>query len=114
MLQNKSKGGFFYGKTNENRQYKLSGKLINSFLLPNIGQSLFIQLELVYMSYFLTDLCGFDLGVVTFILTSTAAVDLVWVFVTGIVIEKMRVQEAGKIQSMVYYLHSCHPGVFLL
>ena len=38
---------------------KLSGKLINSFLLPNIGQSLFIQLELVYMSYFLTDLCGF-------------------------------------------------------
>ena len=37
---------------------KLSGKLINSFLLPNIGQSLFIQLELVYMSYFLTDLCG--------------------------------------------------------
>ena len=75
---------------------KLSGKLINSFLLPNIGQSLFIQLELVYMSYFLTDLCGFDLGVVTFILTSTAAVDLVWVFVTGIVIEKCEFRKLGK------------------
>ena len=31
------------------------------------------------MSYSLTDICGFSLSVVTFILTSTAAVDLVWV-----------------------------------
>ena len=75
---------------------KLSGKIINSFLIPNIGQSLFIQLELVYMSYFLTDICGFDLGVVTFILTSTAAVDLVWVFVTGILIEKCQFKKLGK------------------
>lgn len=75
---------------------KLSNRLINSFIVPNIGQSLFIYLELYYMSYFLTDVCGFQLGVVTFILTSTAAVDLVWVFVTGIMLEKCEFKKLGK------------------
>lgn len=75
---------------------KLSNKLINAFIVPGIGLSLFIYLELFYMSYFLTDVCGFPLGVVTFILTSTAAVDLVWVFVTGIMLEKCEFKKLGK------------------
>ena len=79
----------------KNKQ-KLSGKLVNAFLIPNIGMNLFIYLELYYMSYFLTDICGFDLNVVTFILTSTAAVDLVWVFVTGILLEKCEFRKWGK------------------
>lgn len=75
---------------------KLSNKIINSFLIPNIGLNLFIYLELYYMSYFLTDVCGFALSTVTFILTSTAAVDLVWVFVTGIMLEKGEFKKMGK------------------
>lgn len=80
----------------ESNSKKLSKRLINSFIVPNIGQSLFIYLELFYMSYFLTDICGFELSVVTFILTSTAAVDLVWVFVTGIMLEKCEFKKLGK------------------
>ncbi len=77
-------GNHYESKTHQ----KLPGKLVNAFIVPNIGLNLFIYLELFYMSYFLTDICGFSLSVVTFILTSTAAVDLVWVFVTGIMLEK--------------------------
>lgn len=67
---------------------KLSSLIRTSFLLPNCGLNLFIMLELYYFSYFLTDVCGFTLNTVTFILTSTAAVDVVWIFVTGIMLEK--------------------------
>lgn len=74
----------------------LSRKLINAFLIPNIGLNLFIYLELYYMSYFLTDVCGFPLSTVTFILTVTAAIDLVWVFVTGIMLEKCEFKKLGK------------------
>lgn len=80
----------------ENNNGKLSNLIRTGFMLPNIGLNLFIYLELYYMSYFLTDICGFSLGVVTFILTSTAAVDLVWVFITGIVLEKCNFKKWGK------------------
>ena len=75
---------------------KLSTLVKWSFVLPTLGQNLFIYLELYYMSYFLTDICQFPLNTVTFILTSTAAVDLVWVFVTGIVLEKCDFKKMGK------------------
>ena len=75
---------------------KLSTLVKWSFVLPMLGQNLFIYLELYYMSYFLTDICQFPLNTVTFILTSTAAVDLVWVFVTGIVLEKCDFKKMGK------------------
>lgn len=75
---------------------KLSALVKWSFVLPTLGQNLFIYLELYYMSYFLTDICQFPLNTVTFILTSTAAVDLVWVFVTGIVLEKCDFKKMGK------------------
>ena len=81
---------------NQKQHQKLPGKFVNAFIIPNIGLNLFIYLELFYMSYFLTDICGFSLGVVTFILTSTAAVDLVWVFVTGIMLEKCEFKKLGK------------------
>lgn len=80
---------------NENNG-KLSNLIRTSFMIPNIGLNLFIYLELYYMSYFLTDICGFKLSVVTFILTSTAAVDLIWVFVTGIILEKSNFKTLGK------------------
>ena len=57
-------------------------------MIPGIGMNLYLYIELFYMSYFLTDVCNFSLGMTTLILTSTAAVDLVWVFVTGVMIEK--------------------------
>ncbi|MGI6010260.1 MAG: MFS transporter [Ruminococcus sp.] len=75
---------------------KLSNLVKWSFVLPTLGQNLFIYLELYYMSYFLTDICQFPLNTVTFILTSTAAVDLIWVFVTGIVLEKCHFKKMGK------------------
>lgn len=75
---------------------RLSGALKWSFSLPTLGQNLFIYLELYYMSYFLTDICQFDMSTVTFILTSTAVVDLVWVFVTGILLEKCEFKKWGK------------------
>lgn len=75
---------------------KLSALVKWSFVLPTLGQNLFIYLELYYMSYFFTDICQFPLNTVTFILTSTAAVDLVWVFVTGIVLEKCDFKKMGK------------------
>ena len=75
---------------------KLSTLVKWSFVLPTLGQNLFIYLELYYMSYFLTDICQFPLNTVTFILTSTAGVDLVWVFVTGIVLEKCDFKKMGK------------------
>lgn len=75
---------------------KLSALVKWSFVLPTLGQNLFIYLELYYMSYFLTDICQFPLNTVTFILTSTAAVDLIWVFVTGIVLEKCDFKKMGK------------------
>ncbi len=75
---------------------RLSGALKWSFALPTLGQNLFIYLELYYMSYFLTDICQFDMSTVTFILTSTAVVDLVWVFVTGILLEKCEFKKWGK------------------
>lgn len=75
---------------------RLSKGLKWSFALPTLGQNLFIYLELYYMSYFLTDICKFDLSTVTFILTSTALVDLVWVFVTGILLEKCEFKKMGK------------------
>lgn len=75
---------------------KLSNLVKGSFILPTLGQNLFIYLELYYMSYFLTDICQFEMSTVTFILTSTAAVDLVWVFVTGIVLEKFEFKKLGK------------------
>ena len=75
---------------------KLSTLVKWSFVLPTLGQNLFIYLELYYMSYFLTDICQFPLNTVTFVLTSTAAVDLVWVFVTGIVLEKCDFKKMGK------------------
>lgn len=75
---------------------KLSTGVKASFILPTLGQNLFIYLELYYMSYFLTDVCKFPLSTVTFILTSTAAVDLVWVFVTGILLEKCEFKKLGK------------------
>lgn len=74
----------------------LSNLVKASFILPTLGQNLFIYLELYYMSYFLTDICKFGMNTVTFILTSTAAVDLVWVFVTGIVLEKFEFKRLGK------------------
>ena len=79
-----------------NERKKLSNLVKWSFVLPTLGQNLFIYLELYYMSYFLTDICQFPLSTVTFILTSTAAVDLVWVFVTGIVLEKCEFKKLGK------------------
>lgn len=75
---------------------KLSNLVKGSFILPTLGQNLFIYLELYYMSYFLTDICKFSLSTVTFILTSTAAVDLIWVFVTGVVLEKCEFKKMGK------------------
>lgn len=78
------------------KKTKLSNLVKASFILPTLGQNLFIYLELYYMSYFLTDICKFELSTVTFILTSTAAVDLVWVFVTGIVLEKFEFKKLGK------------------
>lgn len=75
---------------------KLSNLIRTSFLLPNCGLNLFIMLELYYFSYFLTDVCGFTLNTVTFILTSTAAVDVVWIFVTGIMLEKCNFKKMGK------------------
>ena len=78
------------------KKTKLSNLVNASFILPTLGQNLFIYLELYYMSYFLTDICKFELSTVTFILTSTAAVDLVWVFVTGIVLEKFEFKKLGK------------------
>lgn len=80
----------------ENTARRLSGALKWSFALPTLGQNLFIYLELYYMSYFLTDICQFDMSTVTFILTSTAVVDLVWVFVTGILLEKCEFKKWGK------------------
>lgn len=75
---------------------KLSALVKGSFILPTLGQNLFIYLELYFMSYFLTDICQFQMSTVTFILTSTAAVDLIWVFVTGIVLEKCEFKKLGK------------------
>ena len=80
----------------ERAKKKLSNKYINAMLIPGIGMNLYLYIELFYMSYFLTDVCHFGLGMVTFILTSTAAVDLVWVFVTGIMIEKAQFKKLGK------------------
>lgn len=80
----------------ENTKKKLSNLVKWAFALPTLGQNLFIYLELYYMSYFLTDICKFPMSTVTFILTSTAAVDLVWVFVTGVVLEKCEFKKMGK------------------
>lgn len=79
-----------------NNTKKLSNFVKWSFILPTLGQNLFIYLELYYMSFFLTDICKFQMSTVTFILTSTAAVDLIWVFVTGIVLEKCEFRKLGK------------------
>lgn len=79
-----------------NNTKKLSNLVKWSFILPTLGQNLFIYLELYYMSFFLTDICKFQMSTVTFILTSTAAVDLIWVFVTGIVLEKCEFRKLGK------------------
>ena len=65
-------------------------------MIPGIGMNLYLYIELFYMSYFLTDVCNFSLGMTTLILTSTAAVDLVWVFVTGVMIEKAQFKKLGK------------------
>lgn len=79
-----------------NNTKKLSNLVKWSFILPTLGQNLFIYLELYYMSFFLTDICKFQMSTVTFILTSTAAVDLIWVFVTGIILEKCEFRKLGK------------------
>lgn len=70
---------------NEN---KLKKSLVNLYGIPELGFSLFIYVELYYFSAFLTDYAKFSLTTVALILTLTAAIDLIWVPVTGIIIEK--------------------------
>ncbi|MEG0378286.1 MAG: MFS transporter, partial [Eubacterium sp.] len=67
---------------------QLSKKLVNLYGLPDLGFALFVYVELYYFSAFLTDYAKFSMGTVALILGITAIIDMVWVPVTGIIIEK--------------------------
>lgn len=67
---------------------KLSKKVINFFGIGDLGFQLYINVELFYFAAFLTDYAKFPIAVAGTILTITGLIDLLWVPVTGIIIEK--------------------------
>ncbi|MFA0815382.1 MAG: MFS transporter [Anaerofustis sp.] len=67
---------------------RISKKLNFLYGLPDFGFALFVYVELYYFSAFLTDYAKLSLDTVAIILAATSAIDMIWVPVTGIIIEK--------------------------
>ncbi len=72
----------------EKTKSKLSSILLNMFGLGDFGFQFCASMEIYYFSLFLTDYCKFAPEIAGLILSVTAIVDILWVVVAGVIVQK--------------------------